>query len=251
LVGEDKEVKRIIEVCANSVHSCVEAEVGGAVRAELCAGIPEGGTTPSYGQMVTARAKTSSLRIHAIIRPRGGDFLYTEVEIEAMLADIRLCRRIGIDGIATGCLTKEGEIDTGLLHRLKEAAGQLSFTFHRAFDACRDPFDALEKLIDAGCDRVLTSGRQPTAEAGAPLIAELVKQAAGRICIMPGSGIRPDNIARIQAATGTTEFHASARLSVPSEMEYDTSPIPVSYDRSQTNQHLVRHLVETPVNLLS
>jgi copper homeostasis protein len=243
VVGEEEEVRRVIEVCANSAVSCMEAEAGGAVRAELCAGIPEGGTTPSYGEMVTARQKTLSIQLHALIRPRGGDFLYTEPEIEAMLADIRLCRQIGMDGVATGCLTAEGEIDTALLLRLKAAAGPLSFTFHRAFDACRDPFAALEKLIEVGCDRVLTSGGQSTAEAGAPLIAELVKEAAGRICIMPGSGIRPDNIGRIQAATGATEFHASARVPVPSGMRYDTSPVPVSYDRAQTARELVKELV--------
>jgi copper homeostasis protein len=243
MVGQEKEVRRIIEVCANSALSCVEAEAGGATRVELCAGIPEGGTTPSYGEMVTARALTSSLRIHAIIRPRSGDFLYTVPEVEAMIADIGLCRQIGIDGIATGCLTREGDVDTALLHRLREAAGTLSVTFHRAFDACRDPFAALEDLIAAGCDRVLTSGGQATAEAGIPLIAQLVKQAAGRIIVMPGSGIRPDNIARIEAETCAPEFHASARNPIPSLMIHDTSPVPVSYGHSQTDRLIVRQLV--------
>jgi copper homeostasis protein len=130
-----------------------------------------------------------------------------------------------------------------LLRRLKEAAGTLSVTFHRAFDACRDPFASLEDLITAGCDRILTSGGQATAEAGIPLIAKLVEKAAGRIIIMPGSGIRPDNIARIEAETCAPEFHASARNPVPSLMIHDTSPIPVPYSRSQTDRLIVQQLV--------
>lgn len=138
------ESKRIIEICTNSAQSCVEAEAGGATRVELCAGIPEGGTTPSYGEIKTAQDLTTSIAINVIIRPRGGDFLYSEAEIQSMLYDIEMAKQLQVHGVVVGCLTKEGDIDVPLLKRLVEAAGSLSVTFHRAFDVCRDPFVALE-----------------------------------------------------------------------------------------------------------
>ena len=193
-------MKRIIEICANSAQSCVEAEAGGATRVELCAGIPEGGTTPSYGEIKTAKALTSKIDINVIIRPRGGDFLYTEAEVQSMLLDIELCKELKVHGVVFGCLTKDGDIDVPLMRRLIETAKPLSVTCHRAFDVCRDPFAALEQLIELGCDRILTSGQQSDAVKGIPLIAELVKRAAGRIIIMPGCGVRENNIARIEAA---------------------------------------------------
>lgn len=218
---------RIIEICANSAQSCVEAEAGGARRVELCAGIPEGGTTPSYGEIRMAQRLTSSIDINVIIRPRGGDFLYTPAEIESMLLDIELCKELKVHGVVFGCLTKEGDIDVPLMRRLMEAAKPLSVTCHRAFDVCRDPFRALEQLIDLGCNRILTSGQQSDAVKGIPLIAELVKRAAGRIIIMPGCGVREDNIARIEAETGAKEFHTSARRIVYSRMEYRNENVPM------------------------
>lgn len=218
---------RILEICANSATSCIEAEHGGAARVELCAGIPEGGTTPSYGEIRTA-LESCSLRVHVIIRPRGGDFLYSPEEIRSMLYDIALVRQVGAHGVVFGCLTPQGDIDTELLRRLVDAAKpDLSVTFHRAFDVCRNPQAALEQLIAAGCDRVLTSGQQPTARQGAPLIRELVHQAAGRIIVMPGCGVRPGNIAEIEAATGATEFHTSARSIVHSRMEFRNDRVPM------------------------
>lgn len=218
---------RILEICANSATSCMEAERGGATRVELCAGIPEGGTTPSYGEIRTAKEKCS-LDINVIIRPRGGDFLYTPEEIQAMLYDIEMAKQLKIHGVVFGCLTKEGEIDTMLLHKLISAAQpELSVTFHRAFDVCKDPFKALEQIIDAGCDRILTSGQQPNAVKGIPLIAELVKRADGRIIIMPGCGVRENNIQEIERKTGATEFHTSARSIVQSKMEYRNEQVPM------------------------
>ncbi|MDR0748149.1 MAG: copper homeostasis protein CutC [Tannerellaceae bacterium] len=216
---------RILEICANSALSCMEAEAGGAKRVELCAGIPEGGTTPSYGEIKTALVMAPSIDINIIIRPRGGDFLYSEAETMSMLHDIALAGNCGLHGIATGCLTKDGDVDTGLLRRFVMAAGPLSVTFHRAFDVCRDPFTALEQIIDAGCHRILTSGQQPSAVKGIPLIAKLVERANGRIIIMPGCGVRADNIARIEAETGATEFHTSARAIVPGGMEYHSERV--------------------------
>jgi len=220
-------MKRIIEICANSAQSCVEAEIGGATRVELCAAIPEGGTTPSYGEIKTAQALTSKIDINIIIRPRGGDFLYTPAEVQSMMEDIDLCKHLEVNGVVFGCLTKEGDIDVELLHKLVAAAKPLSITFHRAFDVCRDPFLALEQIIEAGCDRILTSGQQLTAEQGIPLIAELVKRAGDRIIIMPGSGVRENNIAEIAVKTGAKEFHTSARSIVYSQMEYRSERVPM------------------------
>ena len=190
---------RIIEICANSAQSCVEAEAGGARRVELCAGIPEGGVTPSYGEIRTAQALTPGIDINIIIRPRGGDFLYTQVEVQSMLYDIETAKRLKVHGVVFGCLTKRGDVDVPLMRRLMDAAEPLSVTFHRAFDVCRDPFAALEEVIELGCDRLLTSGQQPDAVRGIPLIKELVQRAGGRIIVMPGCGVREDNIARIEA----------------------------------------------------
>ncbi|MDR2121100.1 MAG: copper homeostasis protein CutC [Tannerella sp.] len=220
-------MSRIIEICANSAQSVVEAEAGGARRVELCAGIPEGGTTPSYGEIRTAQSLAASVDINVIIRPRGGDFLYTPAEVQSMLYDIEMARRLCVHGVVFGCLTKEGDVDMALMQRLVDAAGPLSVTFHRAFDVCRDPFAALEQLIALGCDRVLTSGQQPDAVAGIPLIAQLVSRAAGRIIVMPGCGVREDNIARIARETGATEFHSSARSIRPSAMIFRNENVPM------------------------
>lgn len=154
------------EVCANSVESCVAAQAGGAHRVELCAGIPEGRTTPSFGDIVIVREALISTKLHVIIRPRGGDFLYSPIEQRIMLKDIDNARRLGADGVVFGCLTADGEVDIPLMEQLMEAAQGMSVTFHRAFDVCRNPQKALEEIISLGCDSILTSGQQPTAEQG-------------------------------------------------------------------------------------
>ena len=208
------------EVCANSVDSCLAAQAGGANRVELCAGIPEGGTTPSYGTIVLARETLADTRLHVIIRPRGGDFLYSTLEQRIMLKDIETAKQAGADGVVFGCLTADGEVDVPLMERLMEAAQGMSVTFHRAFDVCRNPHRALEDIIGLGCDRILTSGQQPTAEQGIPLLKELQQQAAGRIILLAGCGVNEQNIARIARETGIQEFHFSARENIESGMRY-------------------------------
>ena len=220
-------MRRRIEICANSAQSCVEAEAGGACRVELCAGIPEGGTTPSYGEIRMAQLLTSTIDLHVIIRPRGGDFLYTQTEVRAMLYDIEMAKRLKVHGVVFGCLTGQGDIDVPLMRRLIEASMPMSVTCHRAFDMCREPFVALDRLIELGCDRILTSGQQADAVRGIPLIRELVRHAGERIIIMPGCGVREDNIARIEAETGAKEFHTSARCVVHSAMEYRNEHVPM------------------------
>ncbi|CDN30353.1 Cytoplasmic copper homeostasis protein cutC [Mucinivorans hirudinis] len=209
----------VVEICANSVRSCIEAERGGAVRVELCAAIPEGGTTPSWGEMVVAR-RAISIDMNVIIRPRAGDFLYSDLEFEAMVADIDAARRAGVNGVVFGCLTAEGDVDIERNRELMAAAEGLSVTFHRAFDVCREPMIALEQIIALGFDRILTSGQEPNAMEGAGLIARLVEQAGDRIIIMPGCGINEGNIAEIKLITGAREFHFSAREPLAGGMIY-------------------------------
>lgn len=208
-----------IEICANSVESAIEARHGGAHRVELCAGMPEGGTTPSYGEIKTAREQLD-IRLHVIIRPRGGDFLYSPLEQQIMLHDIEMARQMGVNGVVFGCLTPDGEVDLLLMKRLMDASSGMSVTFHRAFDMCRNPRKALEEIISLGCDRILTSGGQATAEKGVPLLRELNTQAGGRIILMPGCGINAGNIRKIADETGCREFHFSGRSAVPGKMIY-------------------------------
>ena len=205
------------EICANSVASCIAAQEGGADRVELCAGIPEGGTTPSYGMIRNAR-KSISIALNVIIRPRGGDFLYSQSELEEMLYDITAAKELGADGLVFGCLHPDGSVDMEAMKPLMEAAGNTPVTFHRAFDHSKDPFQALEDIIELGCARILTSGCQPTALEGAPLLAQLVEKAGDRIIIMPGCGVKENNIAEIARLSGAREFHFSARESVESGM---------------------------------
>ncbi len=217
---QNQSKKCLFEVCANGVESCMAAQEGGADRIELCAGIPEGGTTPSYGEIKIARRMLNTTRLHVIIRPRGGDFLYTPLEVERMEEDIRMCRQLGVDGVVIGCLKADGSIDIENNQRLKDAAGDMSVTFHRAFDRCTNPMLALEQLCELGIDRILTSGQQPTAEQGIDLLRKLNKAAAGRIKILAGCGVNENNISKIHEETGVNEFHFSARIPVKSHMQY-------------------------------
>ena len=210
--------KSKIEICANSVESAVKAQQAGAYRVELCAGIPEGGTTPSFGEIRMARQLLNQTKLHVIIRPRGGDFLYSPLEQEIMLHDIKVSRQLGADGVVFGCLTAEGKVDMPLMKKLMNAVGDMSVTFHRAFDMCSNPKEALENLIELGIDRILTSGQEATAEKGIPLLKELVAQADGRIIIMPGCGVNAGNIRKIAEETGASEFHFSGRSTVESSM---------------------------------
>lgn len=208
-----------IEICTNSVTSSVEAEKGGAYRVELCAGIPEGGTTPSYGEIAVAR-ELLSIKLNIIIRPRGGDFLYSDVEHQTMLRDIEMAKELGVDGVVIGCLTADGGVDMERNKELIDAAEGMSVTFHRAFDMSKDPFKSLEDIISLGCERILTSGQKPTAIEGVSLLKQLVDKANDRIIIMPGSGVNEENIASLAKETGATEFHFSAREPVNSKMIY-------------------------------
>ena len=207
------------EICANSVASCIAAQDGGADRVELCAGIPEGGTTPSVGMIRCAR-ESIGIGLNVIIRPRGGDFLYSESEIREMVYDIEAAKELGVDGLVFGCLCPDGSVDMENMRLLMEAAGDTPVTFHRAFDHTSDPLKALEDIIELGCARILTSGCRPTAAEGAPLLAQLVEKAGDRIIIMPGCGVNEGNIAETARLSGAREFHFSAREPVESGMTF-------------------------------
>ncbi len=241
-----------IEICANSAESAIMAQHGGADRVELCAGMPEGGTTPSFGEISAARDKLKKTKLHVIIRPRGGDFCYSPAEIKIMAVDINMANSLDVDGFVFGCLTPEGDVDTKAMKKLIKVAKGKSVTFHRAFDMCRDPFKALEDIISLGCDRILTSGQQNVAERGVSLIKKLIVQAAGRIIIMPGSGIVPQNIRKIAEETGATEFHFSGRKSVESPMMYRNPMVSMGgtlrideYSRFVTDPEVVKAAIDS------
>lgn len=234
------------EICANSVASCIAAQEGGADRVELCAGIPEGGTTPSFGMIWNAR-ESIDIALNVIIRPRGGDFLYNESELAEMLFDISAAKELGVDGLVFGCLNPDGSVDMENMALLMEAAGDTPVTFHRAFDHTSDPFKALEDIISLGCRRILTSGCRPTAMEGAEMLAQLVEKAGDRIIIMPGCGVNESNIAEIARLSGAREFHFSARESVESSMVFRNPKVAMGSEEDPygTVQTTVRRVAAT------
>ncbi|TCN68470.1 copper homeostasis protein CutC [Acetobacteroides hydrogenigenes] len=215
-----------LEICSGSVQSAINAQAAGAQRVELCEGLVLGGTTPSYGTIALTR-KNLSIDVNVLIRPRSGDFLYTDVEFETIKEDIRMVKQLGCNGVVCGILHADGSIDVERTRELVELARPLSFTFHRAFDRASDPVKALEDVIATGADRILTSGQQAKAIDGAPLLKQLVEQANGRIIIMPGSGVNAGNIAELMK-TGATEFHCSGQQPFASKMAFVREEVPMS-----------------------
>jgi copper homeostasis protein len=208
-----------LEVIGFDLASCVIAQECGADRIELCANPHEGGTTPSAGVIAAARTRTS-IQLFPIIRPRGGDFLYTDAEFEAMAADVERCRELGCDGVVIGMLRSDGRVDVDRCADLIRRAGSMQVTFHRAFDRVNDPLTALEAVIDLGCSRILTSGLRPNVDEGREMLRTLVDVAGHRITVMPGSGVRSTNIVDLARFTGATAFHSSARTTRPSAMRF-------------------------------
>ena len=198
-----------LEVCCADLLSVRAAKEGGAQRIELCGALEVDGLTPSEEMM--AEAIGMGIPVQVLIRPRQGDFVYDEAEVQTMLESIRLAKRLGANGVVIGALRPDGSIDEETVRRLVEEAEDLSITFHRAFDVCARPLEALEQIIALGCHRLLTSGQTPTAEQGIPLIKRLVEQSAGRLIIMPGAGVSPQNARHILSETGAREIHGSLR----------------------------------------
>jgi copper homeostasis protein len=238
----------VFEICIDSVAGVKAAVEAGAARVELCAALIEGGLTPSAGMIGRAVAVADGrLKVHVIIRPRGGDFLYNEDEFAAMRGDIDAAKAAGAAGVVIGLLDAEARIDEARTAALIAAARPLSVTFHRAFDVSRDPFASLDALIRLGADRLLTSGQEPGVVEGAPLIRRLISHAEGRIVVMPGGDITPRNAARIAADTGAEEFHFAAFASEPSGMAWRNEAVfmggalrPPEYDRAATTAGAIR-----------
>lgn len=235
-----------VEICVDSVEGALAAVRGGADRIELCDNLFEGGTTPSFGMIRVVRSHVA-IGLHVLIRPRGGDFLYSDDEIEVMHEDLRQCKSLGVDGVVTGCLTADGDVDRERMRLLIAESAGLSFTFHRAFDMCRNPIEALEHLIDLGVHRVLTSGQANSALEGAELISKLRAQAGDRIIIMAGGGITPQNVGSLVSVAGVAEIHLSARTMIESSMRFRNSrcrmasSAPVSeFQRRVTDEAIVR-----------
>jgi len=210
---------RLLEVAANSLASAQAAHAGGAGRIELCTALELGGLTPSHGEIALVRERVP-LPLYVLIRPRAGDFLYNDLELDTMQRDIEACASLGCDGVVIGVLDADGEVDTPRCGALIRAAGRMGITFHRAFDLVRDQTRSLEDVIALGAERVLTSGAQRSAMDGAERIRALIAQARGRVSIMPGAGIHSGNIAQLAQLTGAQELHASAKQMRTSAMHY-------------------------------
>jgi copper homeostasis protein len=237
-----------VEICAYSLQSCLTAQAAGANRIELCGGLAEGGTTPSAG-LIQLVCEQITLPVYVMIRPRGGDFLYTDTELAVMEADIRMAKQLGADGIVLGLLNADGSVDEERTRQLVDLAHPLPVTFHRAFDMTSAPLEALEAIIRTGAERILTSGQQQTAEAGLPLLRQLVEQASGRIAIMAGAGVNASN-ANALIEAGVDALHLSGSVRQDSGMVYRhpavsmASAVPGEYEQLETAQEKVRAVLE-------
>ncbi len=240
----------VIEVCATSLMSAIAAEKGGAKRIELCDNISEGGTTPSSGLIKLAK-ENLNLDVCVLIRPRGGDFLYNDYEFDLMKNDIQIAKDFGADGVVTGILDMNGEVDIKRMQELINIARPMQFVFHRAFDMCADPIFSLNQLIELNIDRLLTSGQQNKAIDGAGLIKTLIDQAEGKIDIMPGSGINTQNFIDLKNATGAKSFHLTGRSLVKGNMFFKQDKVLLNdfnhnsdYEWLETNSNIIKQIVE-------
>jgi len=238
-----------LEICVGSVESALQAQEGGAARVELNDNLLMGGTTPSRGALQVARQHLT-IQLLAMIRPRGGDFCYSDLEIEVMERDLVTAQEVGVDGVVLGVLRPDGTVDQSRMERLMARAAPLPVVFHRAFDVCVDPFQALEQLIDLGVSRILTSGQAPTVLEGRALLRELIDRAAGRLTILPGGGITPDNVDLVVQELGVDEIHAFLPREEPSPMVHRNPRVfmggalfPPEFVRTGTDPAQVRGLL--------
>lgn len=240
--------KIILEVCVNSVESAVAAEKGGADRVELCDNLMEGGTTPSLGSIEIAR-KLLKIALHVIIRPRGGDFLYSDLEFEIMKRDIEICRNLGVDGVVFGVLKADGEIDFERNSELINIARPMSVTFHRAFDVTKNGINSLQTLIELNANRVLTSGQEATAFEGLETISELVEIAKDKIIVIACGGLNERNIRKFIEKTKVKEVHMTGFAQIESKMEHRNERVfmggtlrPQEYSRSLTSVEIINNV---------
>ncbi len=216
--------KILIEICVENIESALISQRGGADRIELCSALNIGGVTPSKG-MIEYAVSHLKIPVNVLIRPRGGDFLYTNAEFNVMKADIFTAKVAGASGVVVGMLNSDGTVDTCRMKEVVEMCSPMTVTFHRAFDMVKEQFSALEQIIELGCNRILTSGGAFQATSGSPIITELVQKSAQRIIIMPGSGINEKNFAELVEATGCREYHLSASGLFKSKMRYENSEL--------------------------
>ena len=231
----------LLEICVFNTATAIAAEKAGADRIELCENYANGGTTPSYGYLKTVREQIG-IPVFPMIRPRGGDYFHSADEIEIIRKDILLCKELGFEGVVFGLLNQDGTIDRENTARLTEAAYPLEVTFHRAFDRCKDPLEALETIIDCGCNRILTSGQEPKVTEGLALVKQLVELANDRIIIMPGSGLNSSNVSSIIRTAGVTEVHTSARIRIASATLYRNEKIPEDFDLDFVDAEEIRKI---------
>lgn len=241
------EMRRILEVCCGDVGSVAAAVKGGADRIELCCALSEGGLTPSAAMI--RMAVKCRVPVNVLIRPRRGDFLYSEEEVDVMAEDIKEAVRLGASGFVIGALDRDGNVDMASMRKMVEAAGNANVTFHRAFDLCRDPEEALESAIKLGCDTILTSGLRKNALEGAGMIRRLHELAKGRISVMAGCGVNPGNAAEILQISGADAIHGTASAKIGSEMTYRSSAACMGaecdeYSRNTTDPDIVAKLRE-------
>ena len=244
------EHKIVVEVCVDSVESAIQAQRGGADRVELCDNLMEGGTTPSCGSIEVGR-RLLQIGMHVIIRPRGGDFLYSDLEFEIMKRDIEIAKSLGVDGVVIGVLCEGGDIDVPRTKALVARARPMSVTFHRAFDVTPDPLQALETLISIGVDRVLTSGQEGTACEGAETVATLVETANNRIIVLACGGLTPRNVRRFVDSTHVREVHLTGFAPVDSAMTFRNERVfmggtlrPSEFARSVTHAGIIREVCD-------
>lgn len=229
----------VLEICIDSVESAVAAESGGAQQVELCSALVEGGLTPSLGLIRAVRSRIG-IGLHVMIRPRSGDFVYSGDELDLMREDIAIAAEAGADGVVLGVLTDGDDVDVARTRKLVELARPMQVTFHRAIDVTRNIVDALEGVVDTGADRILTSGAEPTAMAGRHNLQRLVEDAGGRIRIMAGGNVRPQNVLEIAKATGVTEFHTALRHVLPEIHQPQLKRIHLGDPRLQNTRGVVR-----------
>lgn len=246
----------MIEVCVDSVESAIAAQEGGADRIELCSALIIGGLSPSSALYDVLRGRGVTLPVRAMVRPRFGDFLYTAAEREVMLAETRAWTTAGVDGVVTGALKADGTLDVSFLTEFIAASPGLGHTLHRAFDLTADPFETLETAIALGFDTILTSGQSASAPAGAALIGELRRRAAGRITILAGAGVSAANLAELGVKTGCTAYHLSAKATLSSGMNFRREGVPMGlpgfdeYSLWRTDVDKVRAAVRVHGNLV-
>ena len=243
--------KPLIEACVDSYQSCVNATKGGADRLELCSHLIIGGCTPTLPVFKQVQRDCKGVKINVLIRPRFGDFLYTEDEIQAMCEDIAMFRDLGANGVVIGALTPDGDLDIEVMKRMMACAGDMDVTLHRAFDMSRDPFKTLEEAIELGCKTILTSGQQSNVVEGKDLLKEVYEKAAGRIDIMTGCGVKKWNIQEIHDHTGIVVFHTTGRKgALDSGMKYRKSTVAMGlptlseYEIWQTDEQEFRECAE-------